>query len=187
MISRAQRPIPCPAARSWFPSRGRTATRARRASSDRGAVVVESALVVPILLILVFGMIDFGINLSDQISVREGVREGVRQGVVDAPGATTIDDVVALTKSRIGVTNGAKVYVVPQATATAAVGQPGSNLSVCAYVPMRSLSGFFKPLLNGRYMWSRVTMRVEQQLEYTSAGGDAAPSGSTWAGCTASG
>jgi len=161
--------------------------RSRRASGDRGAVIVESALVVPILLILVFGMIDFGINLSDQIAVREGVREGVRQGVVDAPSATTVAEIVTLTKSRIGVTSGSKVYVVPEATATASAGQPGSNLSVCAYVPMRSLTGFYKPLMNGQYMWSRVTMRVEQQLDYTTAGGDTAPSGKTWAGCTASG
>jgi Flp pilus assembly protein TadG len=186
MLPRARRRDRRPTVRA-LATTGTREERARRASGDRGAVIVESALVVPILLILVFGMIDFGINLSDQIAVREGVREGVRQSVVDAPGATTVNDIVALTKSRIGITNGARVYVVPEATATAAVGQPGSNLSVCAYVPMRSLTGFYKPLLNGRYMWSRVTMRVEQEIDYTSAGGDAAPSGSTWARCSASG
>lgn len=156
-----------------------------RAAGDDGAVMVEAALVLPLLLLLVFGMIDFGVNLSDQIAVREGVREGVRQAVVDAPGAETVAQVVALTKQRIGVdTATTRVYVMPEASSDAAVGKKGSNLSVCAYVPMRSLSGFYSPVLDGRYMWSRVTMRVEQDLGYTtSAGSDLAPSGHDWTRC----
>ena len=151
-------------------------------------MIVEAALVLPMLLLLVFGMIAFGVNLSDQIAVREGVREGVRQGVVSAPGATTVAELVTLTKSRIGVsTSAAKVYVNPEAVGTAAAGKKGSNLSVCAYVPMRSLSGLYNPVLNGRYMWSRVTMRVEQDLTFTTAGGDTAPTGKDWSRCTASG
>ena len=139
--------------------RDRRGGRRREAvSGDRGAVMVEAALVLPLLLLLVFGMIDFGVNLSDQISVREGVREGVRQAVVDAPGAETIAEVVSLTEDRIGTGEaGTRVYVRPEATADAAAGKKGSNLSVCAYVPMRSLSGFYQPVLDGRYMWSRVT------------------------------
>jgi len=159
--------------------------RPRRGRGDRGAVIVEAALVLPVLLILVFGMIDFGINLSDQIAVREGVREGARQAVVGAPGAETIPEVVALTKARIGSsTTGTRVYVVPEAVGDAAAGAVGSNVTVCAYVPLRSLSGLYRAVLDGRYMWTRVTMRVEQALEYTSASGDTAPSGKTWANCT---
>ena len=157
---------------------------ARRAGGDRGAVVVEAALVLPMLFFLVFGIIDFGVNLSDQIAVREGVREGVRQAVVDAPGATTVTEVVALTEQRIGVADGARVYVVPQATDVAA-GAKGSNLTVCAYVPMRSLSGLYSGVLHDRYMWSKVTMRVEQDLGYDKPGGDTAPKGGSWTRCTA--
>lgn len=176
------------------PTRPRTprrdpARRVRRGSGDDGAVLVEAALVLPMLLLLVFGMIDFGVNLSDQIAVREGVREGVRQGVVDAPGAESVAEIVALTKERIGLdVAGTRVYVMPEATADGTAGKKGSNLSVCAYVPMRSLSGFYSPALDGRYMWSRVTMRVEQDLTYTtSSGSDAPPSGRNWSRCRVDG
>jgi hypothetical protein len=162
-----------------------TRVRARRADGDHGAVIVEAALVLPMLFLLVFGIIDFGVNLSDQIAVREGVREGVRQAVVDAPGATTIPEVVALTEDRIGIAGIATaVYVVPEATDVAA-GEKGSNLTVCAYVPMRSLSGIYSKVFDNRYMWSKVTMRVEQDLGYDKPGGDSAPTGQTWSRCVA--
>jgi len=46
--------------------------------SDRGAAAVEFALVVPILLLLVFGIIDFGRMLNAQLQVSEASREGAR-------------------------------------------------------------------------------------------------------------
>jgi hypothetical protein len=167
-------------------TRPRGADDRQRGRGDDGAVIVEAALVLPMLLLLVFGMIDFGVNLSDQISVREGVREGVRQAVVDAPGAQSVAEVVALTKERIGVADGTRVRVQPEASQDAPVGQKGSNVSVCAYVPMRSVSGLYSSVLDDQYMWSRVTMRVEQDLGYTtSSGSDAAPGGHDWSRCTA--
>ena len=157
--------------------------RAPRGRGDDGAVIVEAAFVLPIVLLLIFGMIDFGVNLSDQIAVRDGVREGVRQAVVDAPNAQSVDEIVSFTNDRIGLDGDAYVYVNPQAVGSAAAGSPGSNLTVCAYVPMRSLSGMFSGLLDGRYMWSKTTMRVEQDLTFTTAGGDSAPSGKNWDDC----
>jgi hypothetical protein len=140
--------------------------------------------VLPLLFVLIFGMIDFGVTLSDQIAVREGVREGARQAAVNGPGAQAIAEVVALTKERIGTgTPGIKVRVNPQPNATAAAGAPGSWITVCAFVPMRSISGFFSVVLDGRQMWTRTTMRVEQELTYTGPGGDPAPNGKDWDDC----
>jgi hypothetical protein len=45
---------------------------------DRGAAAVEFALVVPVLLIVVFGIIDFGRMLNAQLQVTEAAREGAR-------------------------------------------------------------------------------------------------------------
>lgn len=50
----------------------------RRAARDRGAAAVEAALVLPLLLMLVFGIIDFGRMLNAQITVTEAAREGAR-------------------------------------------------------------------------------------------------------------
>jgi Flp pilus assembly protein TadG len=53
----------------------------RAASSkvgDRGAAAVEFALVLPLLLILIFGIIDFGRMLNAKITLTEAAREGAR-------------------------------------------------------------------------------------------------------------
>src|SRR3954454_17786758 len=57
--------------------------RHRRGRSDRGAVLVESALILPVVFALVFGIIDFGNWFNDYISVRQGPRDGLRVALVN--------------------------------------------------------------------------------------------------------
>lgn len=54
----------------------------RRVADDSGASAVEFALVVPLLLLLGFGIINFGVLFAQQISLNNAVREGARQAVV---------------------------------------------------------------------------------------------------------
>ncbi|MCL1593984.1 MAG: pilus assembly protein [Actinomycetia bacterium] len=46
--------------------------------SERGAAIVEMALVMPLLLILVFGIVEFGRAFMTDISVTHAAREGAR-------------------------------------------------------------------------------------------------------------
>jgi hypothetical protein len=46
-------------------------------------VLVEAAFVIPILLVLILGVIDFAWLFNQYISVRQGVREAARQAAVD--------------------------------------------------------------------------------------------------------
>src|SRR5689334_14442289 len=55
--------------------------RSRRA--DTGASAVEFALVAPVLFLVLFGIIDYGIWFADSISARQAVRDGARRGVVE--------------------------------------------------------------------------------------------------------
>lgn len=57
---------------------------------DRGAAAVETALVLPVLLLVVFALIDFGRMVHAQIEVTEAAREGARMLAVD-PEATDVD------------------------------------------------------------------------------------------------
>src|SRR3954470_10285245 len=59
------------------------AKRSARGRSDRGAVLVESALILPVVFALVFGIIDFGNSFNDYISVRQGARDGLRVALVN--------------------------------------------------------------------------------------------------------
>jgi Flp pilus assembly protein TadG len=54
----------------------------RRSARGRGQALVEFALVIPIFLLLVAGMIDFGLGLNASITVSNAAREGARLGVV---------------------------------------------------------------------------------------------------------
>lgn len=53
--------------------------------SDRGSSAVEFALVVPLLLLLLFGIIDYGIVFSQQSTLNSAVREGARRSVINDP------------------------------------------------------------------------------------------------------
>ncbi|MDF2146413.1 TadE/TadG family type IV pilus assembly protein [Knoellia sp. p5-6-4] len=55
---------------------------------DRGAAAVEMAIILPVLILLVFGIIDFSRILSGMLEVSQGAREGVRLASL-APNYTT--------------------------------------------------------------------------------------------------
>ena len=63
--------------------------RRRKASDDEGAVALEFVLVVPILLLLVFGIINFGVLFGQQLALNSAVREGARAAVVVGTATTT--------------------------------------------------------------------------------------------------
>ncbi|NNF62691.1 MAG: pilus assembly protein [Acidimicrobiia bacterium] len=48
-------------------------------SSDQGASLVEAALVMPILIMLVFGVVEFGRAYNAQISLTHAAREAIRE------------------------------------------------------------------------------------------------------------
>src|SRR5690349_8554855 len=49
-----------------------------RSSGERGAAAVELALVLPVLLMLVFGIIEFGRGYNTRITLTSAAREGAR-------------------------------------------------------------------------------------------------------------
>ncbi len=56
--------------------------RRRTGARHRGQALVEFAIVVPLFLLLLAGMIDFGLGLNASITVTNAAREGARLGVI---------------------------------------------------------------------------------------------------------
>ncbi len=50
----------------------------RRQRDERGAAVVEFALILPVLMLFVFGIVEFGRAYSARIQLTSAVREGAR-------------------------------------------------------------------------------------------------------------
>ena len=49
---------------------------------ERGAAAVEFAIVLPVLILLVFGAVEFGLLLYNQQVITNASREGARAGIV---------------------------------------------------------------------------------------------------------
>lgn len=54
----------------------------RKRLNQKGAAAVEFALVLPVLLILVFGIVEFSVALYDKAVITNASREGARAGIV---------------------------------------------------------------------------------------------------------
>ena len=97
----------------------------RNRLQERGAAAVEFALVVPILLMLLIGMVTGAFAVSDHLSITNAVREGARYGAaVDATSggwATSVRDRVKQTYFNAGGTVSDSqicVQLVPAGSAT---------------------------------------------------------------------
>lgn len=62
--------------------------RTSQEPGDRGAAVLEFALVIPVVLVLLFGLIDYGVMLSFRQSVSQSAAEGARAAAVTAAGGS---------------------------------------------------------------------------------------------------
>jgi len=91
---------------------------------DRGAAAVEMALVLPLLLLVLFGLVDFGRGFNAQMQVTQAAREAVR---VMALGGNAGD-----ASARVAAATGGLSAPLPAITATTpcAVGNTTANATV---------------------------------------------------------
>lgn len=70
----------------------------RRLAANRdGSVMLETALMITILLVLMFGIIDLGRALFTENNLVSAAREGARYGAVDPQMPSNLDSVKAVT------------------------------------------------------------------------------------------
>jgi Flp pilus assembly protein TadG len=90
------------------PRRGVATTKNRRRSGDgapdRGAAAVEFALLLPVLLLLVFGLIDMGRALNAQITLTQAAREGARLAALSEANVVSRTQAAAVGLSGVTVT-----------------------------------------------------------------------------------
>ena len=129
--------------------------------NDHGVVAVEFALVLPILITLVAGIIEFGLALYFQEVITNASREAARAGIIIADPRPTQAEIttVALTyMSNLGVSCGASCVTV-----SGAQGGSGDDLTVSVAVPYRFaiLQGFIEGFVGNITLRAAVTMKHE--------------------------
>jgi len=73
--------------------------------ADQGAAAVEMAIVLPLLLLVLFAVVDFGRMLNAQITLTQAAREGARAAVLNAdPTARAQDAASGLAPVQVAVT-----------------------------------------------------------------------------------
>jgi Flp pilus assembly protein TadG len=63
-------------------------------SSQRGGALLEFAIIAPLLLIILFGIVEFGLILYNKALLTNASREGARYGIVSSNSTASIPDVV---------------------------------------------------------------------------------------------
>jgi Flp pilus assembly protein TadG len=141
--------------------------------ADRGAAALEFALVVPVLAVLVFGMIDYGLFFTDSLGARDGARVAARQGSVEdftgaCPGGYAASGVPRLGRlacSAVDQTGaiGGDTYV--RVTAKDGWGV-NKDFVVCVAVVENGLTGF-TPMPNNSTVHARLQVRIEHAASPT--------------------
>jgi len=119
----------------------------RRSDSERGAVLVEMALVAPLLILLVIGIMEFGLAFRDRLTVSNGTQSAGR--VAAALGNSDESDIAVLqaVEQSLGILPGSGGSIIKHVqiwksdgagspvTACGAVGSGGSNCNWYEYDP----------------------------------------------------
>lgn len=151
-----------------------------RGAADRGAAALEFALVVPVLVTLVFGMIDYGLYFTDSLGARDGVRVAARQASVanfggSCPGATFIADgsdadLNGLACAAVDTT--AAIGGSAYARVSAPTGwDVGEDVLVCLAIDETGVTGL-TPMPNGSTVRATLRVRIEQPTTPKKTAGD---------------
>ena len=65
-----------------------------RQLNERGAAAAEFALLLPVLLTILFGIIEFGMIMYSREVVTNAAREGARAGITQGPPKLTTTDII---------------------------------------------------------------------------------------------
>ncbi|HVC92601.1 MAG TPA: TadE/TadG family type IV pilus assembly protein [Pirellulales bacterium] len=131
----------------------------RKSDSRRGAALVEFAVVVPVFLVFIVGMIEMGRAIMVQQLITNASREGARvAGYESTTQTSTVTSAVSAYLGNVNIT-GTTTTVSPDPPSGALDGQ---QVSVTVSVPYSQVSWVPSPFfLKGRTLQATSVMRRE--------------------------
>jgi hypothetical protein len=178
----------------------RSARRGPRSrDKETGAVLVEFALVVPLLFLILFGIIDFSLVMFSYISVRQGTSAGAREAAVigttglsaqsctmapllGGSASTDATNLLCYTKDHIGLDpTKTRVSIWYNANCGNSVCYAaGDPVIICTQYPASSTTHFFSSLLNNIVLTSKVEIRIENPDPNMTTAQETTLNGSAW-------
>ena len=151
--------------------------RRNRTRGDCGASLVEFAIVAPLALLLLFGIIEFGFLFGQKLDVAQGTREIGRLAAVNhqttagSSGSTQTTEIVAAACSRMEVADHTRVTIsFPGNKAI------GDTVKVRIETTMQPVTGAFDTWLANTSLSSDLEMRLEQVATYDDTTAELCPS-----------
>ena len=142
--------------------------------AQRGASVVEFALILPILFVILFGIIEFGWTFYQVLDTRHGAREAARLIAVDyepTDGSTPDeqrDDLIEVICTRIEDPAVSRISV---SLVTAGNRDAGDLAMVRVEKDLEQVTNFFGEFLDSVTPNSEVTFRLERDASWSETAG----------------
>ncbi len=139
---------------------GRNRRRRSRTGAEGGQAVVEFALLLPVLLILLFGTIEFGRVFLSYLVVVDAAHDAAR--VASLGGTTSAATAAADSAVQMAGLNGANLTVDVSGTQSGGEWVSGTSISVSASYPVPIIVPLFWPVLGQTFtVQTSVTMLEE--------------------------
>jgi Flp pilus assembly protein TadG len=133
-------------------------TRRTGKQSRKGAALLEFAVILPVYLLFVFGIIEYGRMVMVQQIITGAAREGARVGVLDDSTSATVSTAANRILSAAGIAS-ATISATPDPPSSATY---ASFVTVTVSVPFSSVSWLPSPMyLGGKTLTSTSIMRRE--------------------------
>ena len=121
--------------------------------NNKGAALVEMAIILPLLLLIVFGIFEFGRAMVITNSLTNAAREGARQAAVSPPST----DVEPFVRSAIPFDQtGLEVISDPESPTPGS----GNPIKITVTLPFHTVTQLI-PMLDGKVLRGEASMRYE--------------------------
>jgi len=129
--------------------------RHRIIKSEKGASAVEFAIILPILIILVFGIVEFGIAYNNYIALTHAAREGARLAAVN------MDEILGIEEFENRIKESAPSVSIESITLSGQDGNIGDSVAVTVTGEVLNIE---IPLVGSWpvQLTSAATLRIEQ-------------------------
>ncbi len=136
----------------------------RKLKREDGAAAVEFAIVFPLLIVLVFGIIEFSVALYDKAMITNASREGARAGIVFSDPRISDDEIRSVVNNYCGnhlITFGSGTAITTTINRSGNSAGDSLTVTVAYQYSFLILPSFVTNLTGGINMAAETVMRME--------------------------